>query len=655
MAERTAARLPATHVLIPGDWHTPTGGFVYDRRLVQALREAGGPVAVCRLDGAWPHPDAAARAAARERIAALPDGACVLADGLAFGVLADEVAPHARRLCWVALVHHPLHLEAGLPPAQAARLREAERAALRHARHVVVTSPRTVDDVCALGVPRERVSVVAPGSDPPAPTVRAPRAAAGDVQLLCVATLTPRKGHRVLLQALRGLTHLPWTLHAVGSPDRAPVLARHLHASTARGPLAGRVVWHGEVDAAALQARYAAADVFVLASLHEGHGMVIDEALRHGLPVLASRAGALVDTVPRRAGVLVPVGDVGAWRAALGRMLQDDAHRRRLARGARTAGQALPGWAQQAARMARVLQRAHRQPPPAPEGFSPGWLALREPFDTAARDRAAPRLGLPGRLASARGDAPVWRVMDLGCGTGANLRWLAPRLGGAQQWLVVDRDPALLARWARQPGMQRAPGGRLRWAGAGFDAQIVRRQTDLARDLEALPWSAVQLVTASAWLDLVGDGWIERLAVLAAQHRVALLFTLSVDGRHAWQPRERDDARVHRLFAAHQRRDKGLGPALGAQAVPRLVGLLRARGFAVQVARSDWSVAPPHPNAAALWCAMVDGMGRAAIEQDPQAADAVTAWQSRRRAQAGQGQLQVGHLDLLALPPRRAT
>ena len=114
------------HVLIPGDWHTRTGGFVYDRRLVLALRAAGWQVDVLRVDGAWPHPSAAERARAAAQIAALPDGACVVADGLAFGVLADEVAPHARRLRWVALVHHPLHLETGLDAAAAQALRERE-------------------------------------------------------------------------------------------------------------------------------------------------------------------------------------------------------------------------------------------------------------------------------------------------------------------------------------------------------------------------------------------------------------------------------------------------------------------------------------------------------------------------------------------------
>ena len=198
----------------------------------------------------------------------------------------------------------------------------------------------------------------------------------------------------MLLEALAGLAQRRWTLHCVGSPQRDPALARQLHALTAAGPLAGRVVWHGEVDEAALQARYAAADVFVLASLHEGHGMVIDEALRHGLPVVASDAGALAQTLPPGAGLHVPAGNVTAWRQTLDRVMEDAALRQALVTGAQSAAAALPTWARQAGRWARVLQRVMQAPSAPAEGFSADWLSLREPFDTAARDRAAGDLQL---------------------------------------------------------------------------------------------------------------------------------------------------------------------------------------------------------------------------------------------------------------------
>jgi SAM-dependent methyltransferase len=322
-----------------------------------------------------------------------------------------------------------------------------------------------------------------------------------------------------------------------------------------------------------------------------------------------------------------------------------------------------------------------RRPPEAV--FGADWLERREPFDRASRDaaaralRPAPRLAAwraardqagspagkaqaahaaaPGPAARPPGPGPLdrpWRVIDLACGTGANLRWLAPRLGGSQQWLVVDHDPALLARWPRSPGLRRAAGGRLRLDGPGFAAEVVGRRADLAGALEALPWAAADLVTGSALLDLVGAGWLARLVRAAATARVALLFALSVDGRHGWRPGDPADAAVAARFAAHQRRDKGFGPALGPQAADALRQSLRAAGFRVHAARSDWRLDGRTAGAAlALQRELIDGMAAAAEAQDGTAAALVQAWRGRRQAAAPLTELRVGHLDLLALPP----
>ena len=338
--------------LIPGDWNTPTGGYTYDRRIVLALREAGWAVEVRRLDGAWPHPSASELDAASACLGALADDTLVVADGLAFGVLGEVVAPYAKRLHWVALVHHPLHLETGLSDTAREQLLLSETRALRHARWVLVTSQHTAVDVAAMGVPPERIAVVEPGTD--AVAIHAATVRSGPLRLLCVATLTARKGHSLLLRALAGLIHLDWALHSVGSTTRDPVTAAGLYALAA--PLGERVFWHGELDASALQAQYAAADVFVLASLHEGYGMVITEALAHGLPVVASDAGALAQTLPARAGLQVPAGVVAPLQAALSRVLSDGALRERLSAGARAAAEQLPSWAVQAARFATALE-----------------------------------------------------------------------------------------------------------------------------------------------------------------------------------------------------------------------------------------------------------------------------------------------------------
>jgi SAM-dependent methyltransferase len=287
--------------------------------------------------------------------------------------------------------------------------------------------------------------------------------------------------------------------------------------------------------------------------------------------------------------------------------------------------------------------------------FDAGWLQRREPFDAAARRTAATRLHLSDRLARLRrGVDRPWRVIDLACGTGANLRWLAPQLGGTQQWLVVDHDEALLRQW---PGADGTPAGVLHeplpWQGPGFEVTVVRCPLDLARQLDALPWAAADLVTASALLDLVSHAWLQQLVAAVTAAGTALLLALTVDGRHQWRPGDPADGQVGTLFAAHQRRDKGFGPALGPQAGAALRDLLRQAGYRVHMARSDWWLdGAEDARAPALLRELILGMAAAARDQAPAAATRVNAWMSRRLALAAQASLCVGHVDLLALPAR---
>ena len=292
--------------------------------------------------------------------------------------------------------------------------------------------------------------------------------------------------------------------------------------------------------------------------------------------------------------------------------------------------------------------RAGQRPTARLASFDADWLRQREPFDAAARARAADRLHIAARLASMRTDpAAPWRIIDLACGLGANLRWLAPRLGGAQQWLAVDNDAALLRRWGSGESARRM----LHVRGAGFDAAVVRRRVDLARHLEALPWAAAHLVTGSALLDLVSLDWLQRLVAASAPYRVPLLFALSVDGRHHWTPSDAQDEAVGALFAAHQQRDKGFGPALGPRAAATLRRLLRQAGYRVHCERSDWLLqGQGDASALALQRALIDGMCAAACQQAPAAAAELRAWQQRRHALAARTCLRVGHVELLALP-----
>lgn len=343
--------------LLPGSLERLTGGTIFDRRIVAGLRATGWEAEVISLATGFPWPDAAELETAAAAVAALPDGTLVVADGLAFGAMPAIARQHAQRLRWVALVHHPLALETGLDAHQAQQLFESELQALACVRAVVVTSTATARALASdYGVPSRCIHIVEPGVAPAALSAGTPAGAKGQaVSLLCVASLTPRKGHVLLLDALAGLRDRAWSLHCVGSTTHDAATTAAVRAKIATLGLGKRVQLHGERDAAALEAAYARADAFVLASFHEGYGMALSEALAHGLPVLSTMSGAIPQTVPAGAGVLVPPGDPMALAAALARLFDDPAWRATLALGARAVRQRLPDWPVAVARFARVL------------------------------------------------------------------------------------------------------------------------------------------------------------------------------------------------------------------------------------------------------------------------------------------------------------
>jgi glycosyltransferase involved in cell wall biosynthesis len=329
--------------LVPGRLEQLTGGYLFDRRVVEGLREAGRRVDVVELPGAFPDADATARAAVAAALAALPDGAAAAIDGLALPGAVDCLDAEAARLRLVAFVHHPLADETGLAAAARARFADIEARLLRPLRGAICPSEETAAALRRYGVSAARIAVVPPGTDKPA-APPAPRGASATLRLLAVASVTPRKGHCVLVAALARLTALDWHLRCVGSLTRDPATAAALRRAIAEHGIGERVTLAGEHPPECLAAEYQAADCFVLPSFHEGYGMAFAEALAHGLPIIAARAGAVPDTVPASAGLLVPPGDDAALAAALRRIIVDGDLRRRLAAGARAAGAALPDW-----------------------------------------------------------------------------------------------------------------------------------------------------------------------------------------------------------------------------------------------------------------------------------------------------------------------
>ena len=341
---------------VPGDLATPTGGYAYDRRIVAELAQLGWDVAVADIGGDFPRPSAATLVAARRRLLAVPEGAAIVVDGLAFGVLPELAAELHRDHPLIALVHHPLALETGIPPAEAEDFRRRERAALAHADRVIATSPSTARRLAEdYGVASERITVALPGSEPKA---RARRDTDGPVKLLAVGSLVRRKGYDVLVAALADVKGLPWQLTIAGDRTRDPATAAAIEAAIRAHRLADRIDVLGAVSDDELDALHAQADLFVLASRFEGYGMAFAAAIAHGLPVIGTTAGAIPETVPDGAGLLVPPDDANALATALRRLIGDKAERARLAAAAGAAAARLPTWRQSAERFARAIEAA---------------------------------------------------------------------------------------------------------------------------------------------------------------------------------------------------------------------------------------------------------------------------------------------------------
>lgn len=335
----------------PGDLQLKTGGYGYDREIIAGLKALGWSVTLLALGEGFPAPSPEAKSEAESRLSSLDDGALVLIDGLAFGVLDEWAEREAGRLNIVALVHHPLALESGIDAQTQARLHESERRALSFVRHVVVTSNGTARELIAnFGVPTERITVALPG------TRRATVALGNGAppHIVCVGTLTPRKAHDVLIDALKRVEDLPWRATIAGNKTLHPETANALAAQIERLDLSDRISLIGERED--IRQLMATGDIFALASRYEGYGMVFAEALSQGLPIVACRAGAIPEVVPEEAGFLTPADDVEAFAGSLRALLSDTALRRRMADTARRAGEKLPDWPKTARIISQTLE-----------------------------------------------------------------------------------------------------------------------------------------------------------------------------------------------------------------------------------------------------------------------------------------------------------
>jgi glycosyltransferase involved in cell wall biosynthesis len=337
------------HVVLPGDVDdvtVPSGGNSYDRRVCDGLPA----VHEIALSESWPRPASTAGLAAA--LAAVPDGDVVLLDGLVACGVPDVVVPQAQRLRLAVLVHLPLADETGLAPSEAADLDARERRTVQAAHAVIATSPwaaRRLTEHHEL--PPEKVHVVPPGSDP------APVAPGTDhvSHLLCVASVTPRKGQNLLVEALSEIEE-PWHCTLAGPLRRAPAFVDQVRSLIDHNGLADRIDLAGPLTGKALENAYAAADLVIVASLAETYGMVVTEALARAIPVLATDVAGIAETLGP-AGIVVPPGDAGALARGLRKWFAEPDLRRALRREAGVRRGMLAPWTETSRRMATVLAR----------------------------------------------------------------------------------------------------------------------------------------------------------------------------------------------------------------------------------------------------------------------------------------------------------
>ena len=348
----------------PGDLQTLTGGYLYDKRILTALAVAGWDVDRVGLGDGFPWPTTQTVQAAMTRLNGTPSDRLLVIDGLALGALGEQTQQLAQHHPYIALVHHPLARESGLSTDQAAQLFESEIITLKNAQGVIVTSETTaqtlVDDY---GVDRGCLHVVIPGTD--RPTVARQSAGTAEktkpVRLLSVGAIVPRKGFDILVRALHAVTDRYWVLTIVGDPTRSPTTAAALKAQITALDLGDRVVLAGSVSPAVLAEHFQQADAFVLASHYEGYGMAYAEALSWGLPIIGTTGGAVRQTVPQAAGLLVQPGETAPLIDALVQLLDNPNTRQALTQAAREYGQQLPSWQASGLAFAQALTQIASQ------------------------------------------------------------------------------------------------------------------------------------------------------------------------------------------------------------------------------------------------------------------------------------------------------
>jgi glycosyltransferase involved in cell wall biosynthesis len=336
---------------IPGDLRSHTGGYAYDRRVMELLPDFGVNVVHLPLPANFPNPSSKDIAEAARLLSRRRKPSTLVVDGLAYGAFSQPLLDGLDGRV-IALVHHPLFLETGLPHARKVELRDSETLALTRADHIVVTSRATKRILAEqMGLASGKMTVAEPGTDPAG---RATGTGA-PLHILAVGAVLPRKGYDVLVEALGNLKDIDWRMTIAGALDRHAAAVEHLRNTIQTQGLEDRIILAGKVVPATLDRFYESADLFVSASLFEGYGMVLAEAMARGLPIVTATGGAAGDTAGQSMALHVEAGNISELSTALRRALTDKKLRDSLADAAWEAGRTLPTWHETARRVAAVI------------------------------------------------------------------------------------------------------------------------------------------------------------------------------------------------------------------------------------------------------------------------------------------------------------
>lgn len=338
---------------VPGNYPPTTGAIVFDTKLGAELSASGRAVSFVPVAGRHPWPDDQSRQSAAACLtAARASGDRIVIDGFCLYAFAD-LAADLQVAEAIGVIHHPMSGEPHLNTAQRDFYAATEARLLPMLARIAAPSDAVAAQIITLpGINAAGVTVITPGLPD------APRSMGSDgagCHLLAVASLIPRKGFETVLKALQPLQDLDWHLTICGDQTIDPAHSASLLALADTPGLAGRVTFTGPCAAAAFEALWQSADIFVSGSSYEGYGMAVAEAVRRGLPLAVTKGAAAPAVIPEGGSIIVEPGDATQLSKGLRRLIFDPAARRVLSDAAWNAGRALPSWTAQAERFASLL------------------------------------------------------------------------------------------------------------------------------------------------------------------------------------------------------------------------------------------------------------------------------------------------------------